>query len=241
MANFDLYLFALSWQPHFCCQNPKKCKPQDLQKSFHPHGLWPSYGDENYQRAKATRGQQKGPDGNPLDPHGPTFCPVAPEAAVKPNAAPTGSKMETGRQKHEWEKHGVCSGLTRAVYGTMEQMMFEHSSEVQNLKKVLQPKASSANAMNVVTVSDVYIAAGGNDRVAIKTSETCQLEEITLCLSKRLDGSSDRCPRHVLEGMRNSGISRFKCQKIVVDKIGVSSPELCSTVTKSLLDILKKK
>ena len=150
--------------------------------------------------------------------------------------------MESGRQKHEWEKHGTCSGLTRAVYGTMEQQMFLHSSEVQSLKKVLQPKGgSSSNAMTVVLVGDILAAAGGADYVAIKTSETCQLEELTLCLSKRLDGTTDKCPRHVLEGMRNSGISRFKCQRIVVDKIGVSSPEQCSTVTKSLLEILKKK
>ena len=39
-GNFDIYLFAQSWAPRFCCTNTKKCKKEGMDNTddLSPHG-----------------------------------------------------------------------------------------------------------------------------------------------------------------------------------------------------------
>jgi ribonuclease T2 len=93
---FDYYVFSLSWSPEFCHDNPKnktdECNAQ-AKMNFVVHGLWPSNNDGS-------------------DPSG---CPTTSfdASAVPKNLS---SIMPSSIFKHEWETHGVCSGMTESVY-----------------------------------------------------------------------------------------------------------------------------
>jgi ribonuclease T2 len=94
--NFDYYVFALSWSPEFCHENPSNHTPEcssNNQGGFVVHGLWP-----NLQNGR-----------------GPQNCHAAP--FVRSDVA-TGLRdiMPSSIYKHEWEKHGVCSGMTERDY-----------------------------------------------------------------------------------------------------------------------------
>jgi hypothetical protein len=41
-GNFDIYLFAQSWAPRFCCTNTKKCKKEGMDNTddLSPHGSY---------------------------------------------------------------------------------------------------------------------------------------------------------------------------------------------------------
>ena len=78
-GSFDLYLFAQSWAPRFCCTNAKQCKASGLkgQSDLGTHGLWPAFN-----KASSTGRTY------------PQFC----------SSEESGG---SGREKHEWEKHGT--------------------------------------------------------------------------------------------------------------------------------------
>ncbi len=96
-ATFDYYLFSLSWSPEFCHDHPSagstpECKA-GASMNFVVHGLWPS-------------------NNNNTDPSG---CPATP---FDPSAVPAAINgiMPADILQHEWEKHGVCSGMTENIY-----------------------------------------------------------------------------------------------------------------------------
>lgn len=96
-GEFDYYLLALSWSPEHCagpggerdkmqCAGPKTF-------GFIVHGLWPQY--------------EKG---------WPQYC----EPGGTPDRATVDRVLDImpspGLVKHEWEKHGTCSGLSAGQY-----------------------------------------------------------------------------------------------------------------------------
>lgn len=89
-GEFDLYLFAQSWAPRFCCISPEKCTKEKMESlnDLSPHGLWPAY--------------QK-PDKN--DRTYPAFCQSFEQFSG-----------DSVREIHEWKKHGTCTGLSPEVY-----------------------------------------------------------------------------------------------------------------------------
>jgi len=94
--NFDYYVFALSWSPEFCFENPSnhtdECSANN-QAGFVIHGLWPSL----------EHGR---------DPQGCSFT------AFVRSDVPQGLRnlMPANIYRHEWEKHGICSGMSERDY-----------------------------------------------------------------------------------------------------------------------------
>ena len=93
---FDYYVFTLSWSPEFCHENPSNPTPEcspGAKGGFVAHGLWPNRND--------------GSD--------PTNCPAQP---FNPSAVPQGFEavMPGGIWRHEWMKHGVCTGMSESDY-----------------------------------------------------------------------------------------------------------------------------
>lgn len=117
--DFDHYVLALSWQPAFCEVNAEKPECNDLEESGFAarnvtlHGLWPSAADGEH----------------------PAYCGVDPvprdqDAAGQWCALPAhGADAQTQGElrrlmpgarscldRHEWLKHGTCSGLAADAY-----------------------------------------------------------------------------------------------------------------------------
>jgi ribonuclease T2 len=120
-GRFDYYVLALSWQPAFCefRATLPECRSQDEKRydatHLALHGLWPSVKDD--------------------DRHDYEFCGTPREIREKDRkrewctlpspglSAELNKRLTTlmpGAQscleRHEWFKHGVCSGLTQQDY-----------------------------------------------------------------------------------------------------------------------------
>lgn len=98
-GTFDYYVLALSWSPAFCASQSEGAHPQQCgagrRFSFVVHGLWPQYNK-----------------GWPQD------CATSHSTSVHPDLVFDNLDMmpSTKLIKHEWEKHGTCSGLSPAQY-----------------------------------------------------------------------------------------------------------------------------
>jgi ribonuclease T2 len=102
---FDFYLLALTLEPAFCAdgnERLRQCQTLDRQRFARTplviHGLWP----EN----RASRSY-------PSDCAGPKLWLEAPLRAELWRWMPG---LESGLDRHEWRKHGTCSGLDDDVY-----------------------------------------------------------------------------------------------------------------------------
>jgi ribonuclease I len=210
----EFYLGALSHPPTLCCKKPKLCK-EVASSSLSVHGLWPSR----------------------VAGHNPMNCAVP--SAMESASAP---RPLSRREAHEWRKHGSCSGLTQDYY-FLEERRLGMSEPVRHLRTVLD-RGRAAGALHVDMEELVRLPPGtskssssSSSSLAVKTSQDCRLEEITLCLSKAADGSFGRlipCPTRLLSGARNSGRSHYKCTKVF---IGSS----CSALTPAMVELLKEK
>ncbi len=85
-ASFDFYLLNLSWSPEFCHSHPDAAECAQ-HRAFTLHGLWP-------QRLNGGYPEHCSDEPGPQDPA--RFRDIYPDA---------------GLLRHEWQKHGTCSGL----------------------------------------------------------------------------------------------------------------------------------
>lgn len=96
---FDFYILALSWSPSYCASAGGKADRQQCRSgnsySFIVHGLWPQY--------------EKG---------FPETCPTDQPKSVPQTLAKRYEDItpSAGLIRHEWAKHGTCTGLTQAQY-----------------------------------------------------------------------------------------------------------------------------
>jgi len=211
--SFDLYLLSLSWAPSFCCQKDKRkqCSEQGLRgaERLTVHGLWPSFVEP--------RG-----DGKTY----PSHCATEADDLAK---------SLKGIERHEWVKHGTCSGLGVNSYRA-EAAKSASLPVVTAMERLLSSRAGT-----YVEISALLELASKHTpnraTPAVSASPLCQLKELTLCLSKRPDGTVGDvvpCPEHVLKGGRNSALSH-KCSAVVVD-----SGSSCQFVTKALSTALRE-
>ena len=98
-APFDYYVLSLSWAPAFCAlpneasRNPQECAV-GRKIGFIVHGLWPQAADS---RSPESCGTAK-----PLP------------RTVVDFAMPV--MLSRGLIRHEWDTHGICTGLTAFDY-----------------------------------------------------------------------------------------------------------------------------
>jgi ribonuclease T2 len=96
-ASFDYYVLSLSWSPEHCAAVPSDRSPQcagPRTYGFVVHGLWPN----------ANSGR------HPFACRGPAFS----RSFATPDVLSVMPSLDLA--KHEWEKHGTCSGLTPHDY-----------------------------------------------------------------------------------------------------------------------------
>jgi len=94
---FDYYLLSLSWSPEYCAglrgeNDPRQCH-EGRRYGFVVHGLWPEY-EEGY----------------------PQFCAGNPQVSSRLVEKMLPIMPSENLIRHEWQKHGTCTGLTVEQY-----------------------------------------------------------------------------------------------------------------------------
>jgi ribonuclease T2 len=97
-SGFDFYVLALSWSPSYCEAEGESANRQQCGASrpyaFVVHGLWPQFERGYPQNCAAAERDVPGPTVRKL-------------LDIMPSS---------GLIRHQWQKHGSCSGLTQGDY-----------------------------------------------------------------------------------------------------------------------------
>lgn len=106
-GKFDFYVLALSWSPEYCATRGAS-RPGDIQCAgerqydFVLHGLWPQYEPQGWPQNCSTEQVPRRVVDSMLD--------------IMPSP---------GLVRHEWSKHGTCSGLEPAGYFAQARKAFQ--------------------------------------------------------------------------------------------------------------------
>ncbi|USD27408.1 ribonuclease T [Pseudoalteromonas sp. SCSIO 43201] len=128
---FDSHVLAISWQPAFCeftGRNKPECKsltPNRWDAShFTLHGYWPN---------KKSCGRNYGSCGR-VKTKPATFCDypaldLAADVRARLGKVMPSEASGTCLQRHEWWKHGTCSGLSEDNYFTLAMNLLQQVNE----------------------------------------------------------------------------------------------------------------
>ena len=216
MSNFDFWGLAISWAPQFCCSKPERCRKELINWSGNtlvPHGLWPMQHDGTY----------------------PTYCGIYTSFGLK------------GRKKHEYEKHGSCSGIPATVYFSLEDNLMNRpeikaclDSILLNSKLLPIMNLSPAPAAPIRSLDISKLREAVNRRIAVKASQYCQLEEITLCFEKTeggLVGPLIDCPDSVMKRRDSHTCENMAIESATTDGV---VKDRCAFISKALQKELRK-
>ncbi|MBM3740489.1 MAG: ribonuclease T [Acidobacteria bacterium] len=165
-GKFDYYVLALSWSPQHCSgpggQRDRFQCAGERQFGFIVHGLWPQF-ERGYPENCS---HDPGPDKTAID----ATLPIMPSP---------------GLMRHEWSKHGTCTGLTSSQYFAQIRNTFaairipeEYRTPLKRITtapKDIESKFVSANPG--MTAQSVAVVCSNNGRF---------LQEVRLCLDKQM-------------------------------------------------------
>jgi ribonuclease T2 len=179
---FDFYVLALSWSPSFCAtddaaQNSDQCAA-DADFGFVVHGLWPQY-ERGY----------------------PEFCDTDTRLSRDIVDLMLDVMPDADLVRHEWRKHGTCSGLSAEDY---------FATTRGALAAVDIPPALSGSAkdkrISAAAVEAAFVAANpglSEEGIAI-SCRSGFLAEVRICLTLELDFRA--CPEVDAAGCRRSDL-----------------------------------
>ncbi|MCA0319625.1 MAG: ribonuclease T2 [Proteobacteria bacterium] len=167
-GEFDFYVLALSWSPSFCEASGERSARSmqcagDRPYHFVVHGLWPQF----------TRGF-------------PEYCQVpAPELERRTVNAMLDIMPAPGLVRHQWAKHGTCSGERSAS------AFFERVRQAR--AKVRIPaefeSASDYRTVSPDEVEDAFVRANPGltrEMIAVQCDER-RLREVRICIGRDMN------------------------------------------------------
>ena len=162
---FDYYVLSLSWSPTWCAlEGDDRNSPQcDARADFGwvLHGLWPQY----------HRGW-------------PSFCPTTERPPSRAMTRDMSDIMGTsGLAWYQWNKHGVCSGLSAQDYFATARRAFEQVNRPDVFRRLEKPVRLPA-----AVVEEAFLKANPGlepDMLTI-TCKAGRIQEARLCLSRDL-------------------------------------------------------
>jgi ribonuclease T2 len=163
---FDFYVLALSWSPGFCAlEGDRKEREQCAPGSglgFVVHGLWPQH-ERGYPTAC-------GPERNPSR--------IALDEArrVLPSE---------GLARHQWRKHGTCSGLDPQAYFRATGQARDRIAIPERFRDV-----RAGQSVSPIDIERAFAAANPGlrpDMMAVACRRGA-LQEVRICLDRNLKG-----------------------------------------------------
>ena len=163
---FDYYVLSLSWSPTWCAiEGDARQSPQceaDADFGWVLHGLWPQY----------HRGW-------------PSYCPTVERIPSRGMTEAMADIMGTsGLAWHQWNKHGVCSGLSAAQYYDLSRKAYGTVVRPEIFRRL-----DKAVKLPASVVEEAFLKANPQlepDMITI-TCKDGRIQEARICLSKTLD------------------------------------------------------
>ena len=175
-GQFDYYLLSMSWSPTYCLTHPEnsaECGGRGYGLIL--HGLWPQYEDGGY----------------------PESC--ASDARLDAQALRIGAGLYPSESllRHEWQRHGSCSGLSPADYLRAA----DRATAVLKMPPALEAPVQDQVMTSRELLGLLRTANPGLPEGAVRIACTRdRLSEIRLCLTRALGprecgrGVGGHCP-----------------------------------------------
>jgi ribonuclease T2 len=182
-GDFDFYVLSLSWSPSWCEAEGEYDHPQcDGRRpyAFVLHGVWPQWerGFPEYCRG--------GPDDEP------TRSEVSRLLGIMPSP---------GLVRHQWRKHGRCSGLYAEDYIELMEDAYATVTIPREFRDLERPRVLSPGA-----VEDAFLSVNPGleaDGIAV-TCDSRRLREVRVCLTRDL--AFRPCPEIDRRGCRAASV-----------------------------------
>jgi ribonuclease T2 len=163
-SGFDFYVLSLSWSPSFCLAKGADSDPAQCRSSkpldFIVHGLWP----------QNERGYPEGCNTQDY----PNREQIRSISDITPSA---------GLVRHEWEKHGGCSGLSVDDYF---EVMHQARARVNIPAQFVHPAQDFSLTPNVIETAFIRANPGLNSGEISTACSHGDLSEVRICLTKDL-------------------------------------------------------
>lgn len=163
-GEFDYYVLSLSWSPTWCAiEGDARNSPQcEADFGWMMHGLWPQY----------HRGW-------------PSYCPTTQRNPSRAMTRDMADIMGTpGLAWHQWNKHGVCSGLSATDYYALSRQAYGSVVRPQVFRELDRPVKLPASV-----VEEAFLKANPQlepDMITI-TCRDGRIQEARICLSTSLE------------------------------------------------------
>ncbi|MGI3185990.1 ribonuclease T2 family protein [Nioella aestuarii] len=165
-GDFDYYVMALSWTPSWCAiegddRGSPQCDPGQ-GFGFTLHGLWPQYEDG-----------------------WPAFCPTLERNPSRSMTNAMADIMGTsGLAWYQWNKHGVCSGLSASDYYALSRLAYE-SVERPTLLRQLDREVR----LPAEVIEEAFLEANPHlsDDMMTVTCRAGRVQEVRICLTRDLE------------------------------------------------------
>jgi len=180
-GEFDFYVLALSWSPTYCDGDGARreadgqCRP-GRGLGFVVHGLWPQY----------TRGY-------------PSNCSSVERSPTRQAMEAAGEVYPSeGLARHEWRRHGTCSGLDPGAYFRAARA----AREAVTIPDAFQKPGADTRAAPIEIARQFVLANRGlrPDMMSV-TCVRGRLQEVRICFSKDLRGFTP-CPEVARQNCR---------------------------------------
>jgi len=165
-GKFDYYLLALSWSPAYCADRASGNDPQcsaGRRFNFVLHGLWPQYN-------KQVQGS-----------FWPQFCNDDP--GLRDPKSMLDIMPSTGLIRHEWQKHGTCTGLNAESY-------FDLARKAYQTIRIPTRFTALSEYLNIspAEVKKDFVAAnaGAPASAFVIGCSSNYLSEVRICLDRNL-------------------------------------------------------
>ena len=165
-GEFDYYVMALSWSANWCAyegdnRNSPQCDPKH-DHGWILHGLWPQY-ERGYPADCRT-----------------SFRP--------PSRGQTGDMADimgtSGLAWHQWNKHGVCSGLNSDDYYALSRQAYGKVTRPEVFRKLTDPVTLPASL-----IEEAFIQSNPTlepDQITV-TCRQGYIQEARICLTRALE------------------------------------------------------
>jgi ribonuclease T2 len=181
-AGFDFYVLSLSWSPGYCEAEGEDANRRQCSRplGFVVHGLWPQF-ERGY----------------------PENCPTSdPDIPSEAMSELTRLIPSAGLVRHQWRKHGSCSGLSRRDYFDAVGAAWTRVRIPPGLQRVAERRSAAP-----VAIEAEFLAANPG-MTAAGIAVTCGdglLREVRICMTKALEFRS--CPEVDARGCRASSVT----------------------------------
>lgn len=170
-GKFDYYVLTLSWSPTYCKNAGRNADPLQCNASkpyrFIVHGLWPQY-ERGWPDFCASRTRK------------PSWDTITDILDIMPSR---------GLARHQWRKHGTCSGLSPKAYFDLTRRAFE-KIRIPAAFKTINRKGKAAP--DAVEKAFRLANPGLHDAAMAVTCGDGRLKEVQICMNKDLSFRSCR-------------------------------------------------